>query len=75
LNEFKRFLGESLRIVKAGGKNVIAAPSLEKVARALYFADGVQASVLREKYKDTDTEPGFFPSRHINNLTYLRRGA
>ncbi len=74
LEEFKHFLHESLRILKPNGKNIIATPSLEKVARVLYGENDQLRSVLRKKHENSNKEPGFFASRHINNLTHLRWG-
>ena len=45
---FKRFLAESFRILKSGGQQIIATPSLEKLCRALY---GENDSIKRTIYE------------------------
>jgi hypothetical protein len=45
--DFKYFLGECLRILKKGAINLIAAPSIEKLAAILYGKDQSKINILQ----------------------------
>ena len=74
LEEFKYFLKESHRILKKGGKNVIATPSLEKISTTMYSDDEQAKTITRNRHQRTIKESVFTPCQHINNMIHLHFG-
>jgi predicted SAM-dependent methyltransferase len=69
--EFKRFLKESYRILKPGGINIIATPTIENIARFWYCCDQIDSEMLeimRDRYSKFMDENCFTPSQLINHM-------
>jgi predicted SAM-dependent methyltransferase len=65
--DFKYFLGECLRILKKGGINLIAVPSIEKLAAILYGKDQSKINILQNHFRAHFMEEDFFsPSEYLN---------
>ena len=68
-SEFKLFLRESYRILKEGGTNIIATPSLESISKFWYCNNNKDANmikIMKERYSKYMTESCFTSSQHIN---------
>jgi len=65
--DFKYFLGECLRILKNGGINLIALPSIEKLAEILYGKDQSKIDILQNHFSaHFMEESSFSPSEYLN---------
>ena len=65
--EFHRFLAEGLRVLRPGGLHVVAAPSAEKIARAVYGHDGNPRELLFDRARQYFHD-GEITSAHQMNL-------
>ena len=68
-NEFKIFLKESCRILKPGGINIVATPTIEAIARFWYCQDQIDSEmkgIMRDHFSKFMDEKCFTPSQHIN---------
>ena len=65
--DFKYFLGECHRILKNGGINLIALPSIEKLAAILYGKDQSKIDILQNYFSaHFMEESSFSPSEYLN---------
>jgi len=67
--EFSTFLGECHRILKPGGRNIIATPGLESMCKAIYDPDNSDGQLLLERsgqYYGEDNQTG----AHFFNLEF-----
>ncbi len=64
--QFERFLAESLRVLKPGGLQIVATPSVEKIARTLYGADCDAKAMLMEAGTRFYPEPFHSEAQQIN---------
>lgn len=65
--DFKFFLGECLRILKKGGINLIAIPSIEKLTSILYGKNQTKIAILQSYFSSRFMEEeSFSPSEYLN---------
>jgi predicted SAM-dependent methyltransferase len=65
--DFKFFLRECLRILKRGGINLIAIPSIEKLTSILYGNDQTKIAILQSYFSaHFMEEDSFSPSEYLN---------
>ncbi len=65
--DFKFFLGECFRILKKGGINLIAIPSIEKLASILYGNEQTKIAILKSYFSSRFMEEeSFSPSEYLN---------
>lgn len=73
-NDFKKFLKESYRILKKGGKNIISTPSLEKIAKILYLDLKEEKEIMIQRHKKYMPADEFLNSIHLNNMIHINFG-
>ncbi len=67
--DFKYFLRECRRVLKNGGINLIAVPSIEKLSTILYGKDQAKISILKSHFSTHFMEEDFFsPSEYLNQI-------
>jgi SAM-dependent methyltransferase len=83
--QFLDFLRESRRVLRSGGRHIIATPSAERVARTVYGPDGPEKSALLDHgvrfYPEGFNTPGqqlnltmrAFGHRYLYDLAYMRQ--
>ena len=71
---FKRFLADSFRILKKGGEQIIATPSLEKLCRALYGENDSIKRTIYETHIGKITGKSLTPAMIINGMTHINYG-
>jgi predicted SAM-dependent methyltransferase len=65
--DFKSFLHECLRILKKGGANIIAVPSIEKLSSILYGKDSAKIDALKTYFSAHFMEEEIFaPCEYLN---------
>lgn len=72
--QFKRFLADSLRILKKGGTQIIATPSLEKLCRSLYGEDESSKRAIYETHAGKITGTTLTPAIVINGMMHINYG-
>lgn len=68
LSQFHSFLKECLRVLKKGGQNIIATPSLKKYVDILYGENEGQKALLKDRYQKYFPE-GFYTACQQVNLS------
>lgn len=71
---FKRFLAESFRILKSGGQQIIATPSLEKLCRALYGENDSIKRTIYETHLGKIMGKSLTPAMVINGMSHINYG-
>ena len=76
--EFKRFLKESVRVLKKGGVQIIATPGLEKLVRTMYCDKSKESinskKLLLESHRKFNFNRELTPASFLNNFMHINYG-
>ncbi len=72
--QFKNYLRETFRVLKKGGRQIIATPSLEKLCLALYSDDAETRALIYRTHLGKITGNPLTPAMVINGMTHINYG-